>query len=278
MSMGSDLRLNIKKIVSCVFLSSFIVTSVQAELLLTAPPRETAADGTRDYGPLAEYLSKELGEQVTYQHPGSWFSYQKGIRSDKYDIVFDGPHFISWRVKYKGHTPVAKLPGDLGFVLIAQASDMELNSAEDLVGKPVCGISPPNLSTLTVLNEYSDSGKPKLKTVKGGMGAVYKSFADGNCKAAVLRDKFYYKKLSDSDRAKTKVIFSSKPLPNQGITVSSRVSYESKVKIADLLTSINPGTSPILNRFAPNAETMSSVDMNEYDSYDKLLSGVVLGW
>ena len=155
---------------------------------------------------------------------------------------------------------------------------MELNSIGDLVGKPICGISPPNLSTLTILNEYGDSAKPKLKTVKGGMGAVYKSFKEGNCKAAVLRDKFYYKKLSDSDRAETKVIFSSKPVPNQGITVSSRVSYESKEKIADVLTSTNPGTSPILDRFAPNAEKLSTVNMDEYDSYDKLLSGVVLGW
>lgn len=278
MSPNGNFRLNIINIFSCVLLSSLIATSVQAELILTAPPRESAAEGNKVYGPLAASLSKELGEKVTYQHPGSWFAYQKGIRSDKYDIVFDGPHFISWRIKNKGHTAVAKLPGDLGFVLIARADDAETNTAKDLVGAPVCGISPPNLSTLTVLNEYDDDGKPKLKTIKGGMGAVYKSFNEGNCKAAVLRDKFYYKKLTDSDRDNTKVIFSSQPVPNQGITVSSRISYENKEKIANLLTSVNPGTTPILNRFAPKAEKMSPVDRNEYDSYDMLLTGVVMGW
>jgi ABC-type phosphate/phosphonate transport system substrate-binding protein len=278
MAPRSDFRRYIKNFFSCIFVSLLIVTSAQAELVLSAPPRESADEGNKVYGPLAEHLSKELGEEVTYQHPGSWFSYQKGIRSDKYDIVFDGPHFISWRIKNKGHTPVAKLPGDLSFVLIARAGDTETNSTEDLAGKLICAISPPNLSTLTVLKEYSEDGKPKLKTVKGGMGAVYKSFNEGNCKAAVLRDKFFYKKLSDEDRTNTKVIYSSTPVPNQGITVSSRIPYENRKKITDALTSLNPGTTPLLNRFAPKAEKMSPVNTGEYDSYDMLLSGVVMGW
>ncbi len=95
-------------------------SAARADLLLTAPPRESVADGQKQYGPLAEKLTQILGEKVTYQQPKGWLFYQRDMRADKFDIVFDGPHFISWRIKRFGHTPVAKLPGTLVFIVVTE--------------------------------------------------------------------------------------------------------------------------------------------------------------
>lgn len=261
-----------------IFLSLFIVSSVQADLVLTAPPREDAASGAKIYGPLARYLSNVLAEKVVYMHPGSWPRYQRDMRSDKYDIVFDGPHFMSWRMKKKGHASVVRLPGTLSFVLIVKADDSEIKAASDLINKNVCAISPPNLSTLTILEHFGDVGIPKLKIVAGGMGSVFAAFKKGECKAAVLRDKFYRNEVSDEDRAGMKVIFSSEPVPNQGITVSKRVSKPSRDKIAVALIGENPGTAPLLKRFAPKEDTMIPAVAEDYAPYYELLSGVIVGW
>lgn len=263
---------------SALFLSLFIVSSVQADWVLTAPPREDAARGAEVYGPLAEYLSKVLDETVAYKHPGSWSRYQRDMRADKYDIIFDGPHFMSWRMKKKDHTPVARLPGNLSFVLIVNADDSEIKEVKDLVNKKVCAISPPNLSTLTILAQFGDVGTPKLKTITGGMGNVFDAFKKNECRAAVLRAKLYKTKLSDADRASTKIIFSSEPVPNQGITVSGRIPKASRENIALALIGKNSGTVKILKRFAPKEDTMIPVSSGDYEPYYKLLSGVIIGW
>ncbi|MDH5777459.1 MAG: phosphate/phosphite/phosphonate ABC transporter substrate-binding protein, partial [Gammaproteobacteria bacterium] len=70
---------------------------------MTAPPRESKEAGNKLYTPLANHLSKLLNAKVVYQHPGNWLNYQRDMREDKYDIVFDGPHFISWRLEHLKH-------------------------------------------------------------------------------------------------------------------------------------------------------------------------------
>ncbi|MBE9516840.1 MAG: hypothetical protein IME93_07655, partial [Proteobacteria bacterium] len=67
--------------------------------IFSAPPRGAVADETKVYKPIAHYLSKALGKTITYQHPGDWLSYQANMQKGAYDLIFDGPHFASWRMK-----------------------------------------------------------------------------------------------------------------------------------------------------------------------------------
>ncbi len=267
-----------------IFLLSCFLTPAHAELVLTAPPRESAADGLKQYGPLAEKLTELLGEKVTYQQPKGWLYYQRDMRTDKFDIVFDGPHFMSWRIKQFGHTPVAKLPGNLGFIVVT-AKDVkgyngrEVNSVADLKNLTVCSIAAPNLSSLTMLAEYQDPvSLPAMISVKGGMKGVYNAFKNGKCKAAVMRDKFYTKKVTEEEREKLKIIFKSKPIANQGITVSSRISEERRKLITAALTEVSESTAPTLKRFTPKADKMLVTDNTDYDGYYKYLTGIVYGW
>jgi len=257
----------------------FVYSPVQAELVLTAPPRESKAAGQAQYEPLAKQLSEILGEKVSYKHPKSWLHYQRDMRHDKFDIVFDGPHFMSWRIKQLGHTPVAKLPGTLSFIIITTKWQEDITSVDELVNKPVCAIAPPNLSTMTVLAQLDNPVRqPTLKIAKGGMKAVYKSFKEGKCDAAILRDQFFYKKVPEQDRTHLKIIFKSDPISNQGITVSHRINSSKRALIVKALTEISKGTQPTLKRFSPKAEKMLPIRNHEYDEHHKLLTGIVFGW
>lgn len=257
-------------------------TVFSSELILTAPPRESAQAGKKIYQPVAKYLSKLLNHKVTYEHPGNWFNYQNKMRKDKYDIIFDGPHFTSWRIEHLKHDVLVKLPSKLQFMVVVDADNTEINTNKDMIGKRFCGISPPNLSSLSFLATFKNPMlQPRVKGIKGGMGKVFKAFEQKKCPAAVLRNVFYEKKLTQSNRDRLKVIFKSPAMPNQAISVSSRLSKKEKNKVASafLKGAGAKSLNGIVKRFSGKAMTPFIRTNNaEYQGYNKYLEGVIFGW
>jgi len=255
--------------------------SASAELILTAPPRENPQAGKDLYEPLAKRLTELLKEPVVYKHPGNWLAYQRDMRNDAYDIIFDGPHFISWRIKNRSHAALAKLPGSLQFVIVGRAGDDTVTRPSDLVGKKICGIPPPNLGTLTVYAAYTyPARQPVIVPVRGGFKKVYKYFADKKCDAAVFRTTFYAKKLTDEQRKITKVLLKSNALTNQGISVSTRVSKSARKIILNAITQGNkiPATRNILKRFGGKAKAFKRASNKDYVSDYRYLEGIIFGW
>ena len=278
-----SLMLNKKNIFLLVVALLFPVNIVfAADLILTAPPRETAVAGNKLYRPVAKYLTQLLKRKVTYQHPGNWFSYQSNMRKDKYDIIFDGPHFISWRIAHVNNEVLVKLPGTLEFMVVTDVDNDELTEGKDLIHKRFCGISPPNLSSLSFLASFKNPVlQPRVKGIKGGMGKVFKAFEQKKCLAAVLRNTFYKKKLTQKQRDKVKIIFTSKALPNQAISVSSRLSREEKNKMSNGLVEGAGAKSlnGIVKRFGgKKAKSFIRTENTEYKGYNLYLEGVIFGW
>ena len=277
-----ELYNSLKRIfVSLILLLTF--NSVFAsDLILSAPPRESAEEGNKLYEPIATYLSSLLGRKVTYKHSKNWFKYQIDMRNDKYDIVFDGPHFTSWRLKHLKHEVLVKLKGELDFMLVADADNAKLNNGKDLTGKYVCGISPPNLSSLSFLASFSNPVRqPRVKGIKGGMGKVFKAFENKKCTAAVLRGSYYKSQLSQHKRDQLKVLFRSSTLPNQAISASSRLNLKEKRKISEglLATEGLIALQGVADRFADvTVNAFAQTNNSEYKGYNKYLEGVLIGW
>ncbi len=263
-----------------IMLCSCISVSVQADLILSAPPRELADAGIKLYGPLASHLSELLGEKVVYRHPNNWLEYQRDLRRGVYDIVFDGPHFVSWRVEHLQHDVLVKLPGTLEFVVATYEEAAHINTMRDLIGKKVCAIPPPNLAALTMMEQFKNPVRqPVIWDVRGGFMNVYKALQRHECVAAVFRADFYDKRLSGKNRAGLKLIFRSKPLPNQAISVGPRLDTDKKAKIIRSLT-VGEGknaTLSISKRFAGN-QPFIAANKEEYLTLNNLLEGVVFGW
>ncbi|MGW8247283.1 MAG: phosphate/phosphite/phosphonate ABC transporter substrate-binding protein [Acidiferrobacterales bacterium] len=240
--------------------------------IFSAPPRGTEANEQKVYVPIAKYLSKVLGERVEYKYPGNWLNYQNQMQQGKYDLVFDGPHFIGWRMAKIGHTPLVKLPGDLAFIVMARSDGMKLGT---LAGLKVCGLAPPNLATLTLYNQFPNPlRQPQVKEVKS-FAMAYRDVMNQECDAAVMRDKMFTK-LTAKSETKGKVIWSSKGVSNQGFSAGPRFNAKDKQKITEALLSAD-AQKPLANffdRFSKKNKKLIKATAEEYAGLGSLLKDV----
>lgn len=265
-------------VVFCLFMAN---SAIAKALIMTAPPREKPSAGKLLYGPLATAIGDVLGVKVIYKHPGNWLRYQRNMRNGEYDIVFDGPHFASWRIEHLGHKTLVKLPGSLDFFLVVNKSDVAIKKSSNLIGKKICGISPPNLSTLSVLAKFDNPVRqPVILGIRGGMGKVLKRFNAGACRAAVFRNAFFYKKISKKQQGKLRILFESDSLPNQVITVSNRISKSQRDRLATAIMygKAAKAAKALIKRFGGKAKSFVPAKMEEYQDARNLLEGVIFGW
>jgi hypothetical protein len=183
-------------------------------------------------------------------------------------------------MKHVNHIPVARLPGTLKFVILARADDRQINSLHDLIGKPICGLASPNLGTVSMFSLYNNPViQPEIKVIKGGMRNVVQAFFRGECRAAIVRDKVY-DRLPAEKRDLVKIIDKSEEMPNQTITVSTRVSLYNRDKIQKYLTSGEGAKTAekLLSAYSRNNRVFMPANINEYVDLEKLIEGVVFGW
>lgn len=271
----------LRRLLSFIWIGVFsgVLPVSAADLILSSPPRESAERGQQLYGPLAAALTQQLGVNVVYEHPYDWIEYSSKMRGDKYDIIFDGPHFAAWRMKHLKHEPVVKLPGKFSFVVVSKNQDTKQNELRDIIHGRMCGPASPNLGTLAVLAQFRNPIiQPDLYEV-ADIATVYSMFQSGKCRSAVLQDKFF-ERLPESDKSQLKVIFASGRFPDQTVTVSRRVTDRQRAVLAELLTRPSgiEATRELLTQFAKKAKSFEPVKREDYAGLENLLEGVLWGW
>ena len=262
-----------KKLAVCLLLYGFFAAPpALAELVFSSPPRESRAKGEEVYQPIADYLSKVTGQKVIYRYPDNWLVYQRDMQRGDYDIVFDGPAFIGWRQDRQGHVPLVKLPGKLSFVLVAKKEQQKIQALKDLAGRSICAFPPPNLATLTVLYEFDNPSRQPLIVETQSFPGAYEGVMTGKCVAGILQTKIYEKLAAE--RGGTKVIFSSRGVPNQAFTAGPRLVPELKAKITQALLSPEGkiATRKLLDEF--KLQDFEPATKEEYAGLGRLLRDV----
>ena len=259
-------------VVSAAALMMPIGAAHAADLVFSAPPRESASKGQDIYGPIAEELSKALGRKVVYRHPGNWLSYQFDMQKDKYDIVFDGPHFVSWRMAAHQHEPVVKLPGQLKFYVVVR-EDSGVSEIGQLSGRMVCGLAPPNLATLTLQAQFPNiSRQPLIREVKS-FKQGYQTMRAGVCQAVVLPKRWHQELVAGQSGLRT--VFESKSVANQAFTASKRLSDSEKLKVTQMLLAPESKQKfdKFINQFAKGKD-LEKASVVEYTGHASLLKDV----
>jgi len=243
---------------------------VHADYLFTAPPRETKEKGVEIYQPIADFLTRATGENFIYRHPESWAEYSRGMQNGEYDLAFDGPHFVSWRIKNLNHEVIAKLPQLHIWRVIARKDNNQINSMDDLIGRKVCAPKSPNFGMLTMMSHFSNPDKQPIHVITKGWKDGFNGVVDGICEATVL-PKTNHRKF-DANLSKTKAVHTHLPYPNQAFTVSPRLdpALRAEVKKAMLSREGQMALSKLRDRFTRGAQLVAA-ENEEYEGISLVL-------
>jgi len=202
-------------------------------LIFTSAPRESAIDGAKIYGPVADYLGKVLGKKVVYRHPGTWGAYRSEMLRGDYDIIFDGPHFNSYRVDKLNHNVLVRLPGLHGFAVVTRKTEKYVNLTQ-MGGRSFCTHAPPNLGTLVLISQFDNPSRQPYLITMDGWDNIYKGVMSGKCNGAVL-PAGQLKKL-DKDES-LRVVYKTNTMPPNAISAGPRLTLEEQAKISAALLS-----------------------------------------
>lgn len=209
------------------------IVEEQDALIFTAPPRESPEAALEIYQPVADYLSKSIGKKVKYKYPGTWGVYRTEMLKGGYDIVFDGPHFNSYRMEKLSHNILVKIPERHEFAVIAR-KDKNFQNVQQMAGHTFCTHAPPNLGTLVLLSQFDNPSRQPVILSTNGWENIYKGVIAGKCTGGVL-PMANLKKYDPSGL--TKVLFKTPAMPNQAFSAGPRVSLEDQTRIAQALSS-----------------------------------------
>jgi len=210
-------------------------SSAQANLVFTSAPRDDKQAEEIIYKPVADLLSKATGQKVTFKYGDTFLVYQSEMRKGTYDIIFDGPAFVGWRMEKMQHVPMVKFPGNLVFVVAVKKDNNKVNTIKDMAGRTMCAFPPPNLATLTVLDQFDNPARVPLVLETDSFPDSYKNMVAGKCVGAVLQKRLFEN--LDKDKQIGKAIFTSKPLPNQAFSAGPKVTPEMRDRIVKALLS-----------------------------------------
>ena len=252
-----------------IIFSLLCLIPARADLVLGSAPRDTKEREEEIYKPLADFLTKVAGQKVTFRHGNNFPIYQSEMRKGNYDIIFDGPHFVAWRMAKMGHVPLVKLPGKLEFVLVVKKDRDGIKTLKDMIGRTVCAFPPPNLSTLAVLSKFDDPARQPQTVGTESFPESYKKMVADKCVGAILQKKLF----EDLEKEKQagKVVFTSKPFPNQAFTAGPKLSPELRAKIVNALLSPEGLEASSKMRAAFKAPTLEAASEEEYRDLKYLL-------
>lgn len=241
-------------------------------LVFTTAPTQPPEQTRKMYQPLVDHLSAVTGVEIRLQPARTFLEYTLNMRKGVYDMYFDGPQFVGWRMDHQGHQLLAKLPGAIRFVVVVR-TETGIREVAQLAGKPVCGFASPNLLTLGFLDLFPSAASQPAMVKSGTFKGALECVRSGRGVAAVMRDKFWEKR-KPAEREGLRLIHTSEPYPHRAFSVAGTVgpALVASLRAALLADGAREAGAPILKRFRSPSFVPAAAE--EYRGMGRLLSSV----
>lgn len=257
----------------------FIVTSLinpalaQDKLVFSVAPTQSVFETKKLFAPIAEYLSAATGREIVLKASSSYPGYVSRMMSDRFDILLDGPHFTSWRMKRKQHVPLVRLPGTIQIVVVTR-EDSGISDLDELSrggGVRVCSFDSPNILTMALRSYFPNPlRQPRFKRVKNDRD-LETCIQKGRGRAGVFNREHWER----MDQTGLSVLYTAdSSYPGMTLSVGPKVDQATRKLIAEALLSSEAkgATSAALNHY--HKERFIAADPKDYQGLDQLLSGV----
>jgi len=249
-----------------------VVSAAEKPLIFSAAPSHSMQETKDIYTPIVNFLSNEIGRKIILEPAINFIDYTNKFKKDRYDIIFDGPHFVGWRIAKYQHTPIARLPGQIK-IIVATRKNLAIDSYKDLAGQRVCTFASPNMLTMSFLEYFPNPAQqPVMVTAKGFKGLEKCLLHEPRIYAAVLRDKMWNKMKNKQD---LKILFApERGYPERTFSTSNRIDAYTRSQIAAALLSdqAKPHLQKLLKTF--KREKLIAATTEEYEGLGLLLKNI----
>ena len=259
------------------------------ELVFAIVPAENASSVNDRYGPMMEYLSKQLGVKVTLRVAADYAAVIEGQRAGQIHIGYYGPASFARALmigaKVEAFAQDVNADGTKGYYSVLWVKkDNPASKIEDLKGKNLCLVDPNSASGNNV-PRYSmdkagiDPEKFFSKTVyagshenaiigvqQGTCDAAFNWYNDENESLLMRMDRKGMAKYSDF-----KMIFKSDVIVNSPMAVLADMPADLKLAIKDAILNVSKNNPKAFEKATDGkSKPWESVDNKAYDTIIEL--------
>lgn len=253
-------------------------------------PAESNQEVLRDYEPLVEYLSGELGVEVEPYTATDYSGIIEAMRSGKVDVAWFGPlsyvlasyvagaEAVAVPFEEEGEEPTYKS------VMLTQAGNDEINKVEDVAGKTFSFVDPASTSgNLYPRKMMRDAGVDPEKdlgeaTFAGGHDASILAIAKGSVDAGASWDGQLQQMIEAGvvKENEIKVVAESDPIPKDPVAVRSDLPDEVKTQIKEAFLNATTDTVGADNLGSEGAIGYQEISDERYDPVRELVDKLEL--
>jgi len=188
------------------------------------------------FGPLAKYLSDELGKPVQLKTAKNFPTFVKRTSQRAYDIVITAPHFAVRANDSKKYQITSTLLSKVQQLVVVH-KDSPINSIDELAGLEVA--TPPAKALMTKMGKdmFKKAGmegeRSPIYTAFTSHNAANKSVTDGKIKAAIASSNIIRKAMKKG--APLKIIGKGLQFPNMATLIATDIDKETVLSVVDAL-------------------------------------------
>lgn len=241
---------------------------VAQEYTLSIQPVLSKDKVVTTFQPLADYLTKQTGQQITIKAYKSFLTYwQKMQRAESFDLVLDAAHFTDYRIQNYDYTVLAKIPEKVSFSLVTH-EDLLIYKSEELILKNVATVPSPGLGGIMFYEIFNDPSRlPREVTVNNSQEAV-NAIADGRADAAIIPSPL----VNNYEFLNT--VMTTEQIPRMALSASPTVSNDVMQSIQKALINANQSVEGRLMLEKISLPGFVSTDNKEYFGFSRLLNGL----
>jgi len=218
-------------------------------------PADDADEMLRNYEPIKEYLSVELGIPVEIQVTSDYTAAIEAMRAKHIDMAWFGPFSYIIAANVAGAEAIVNgvkaSTGSATYksVIIVNA-DSGIETLEDLKGKTFAFVDPASTSgnliprKMLIENGIDPDNDFSTSYFAGTHNAVQYAIANGKVDAGASGDNVYQRMVDSGEISVdvNKIIYESEPIPGSPIVVRGDLPAEFKQKIQDVLVNMDQQT------------------------------------
>lgn len=174
------------RLLAALTLALLTLPALAAPLRLAIPPFFAEEETRTTFTPLADYLSKTIGQEIQLvTYPNYLSFWEKARQGGSYELVLDSAPMTDFRIQRQKFNVVARLDGQVTQSLVT-APDLTVLDPQELVNRRVATQPSPSVSSLVLYQIFSNpTRQPRLVHTDTTRAAV-EAVLNGKAEAALI--------------------------------------------------------------------------------------------